>query len=154
MKTQIRCNNCGNIFSGDSSWRGGFVACPYCQQPTFYNADAPGGKANNRWLWLILGGIGLLFILLICVVSFATLAEEEYEYQSEHTSSESSSSDDYPTLQGEMAKRYIENELPSEQRAALMGHNSNPSDTANAIANLLESNNLQGASEYVSNSGY
>ena len=146
MKTLIVCKNCGSTFSGDSAWRGAFVTCPYCHRATFFGFDDKCSKTNDNTMWMVLGGIGLAFILLLCIIAFGIWAGARGEQIND--SYVTSINHSTLSLQGEIAKDYIENELPYSQRRALMGGGSSE-DKANAISNLLKSGNLSGAIEYL-----
>ena len=97
-------------------------------------------------MWMVLGGIGLAFILLLCIIAFGIWAGARGEQIND--SYVTSINHSTLSLQGEIAKDYIENELPYSQRRALMGGGSSE-DKANAISNLLKSGNLSGAIEYL-----
>ncbi|NMA42174.1 MAG: hypothetical protein GX946_02190 [Oligosphaeraceae bacterium] len=150
MKTLICCKNCGNTFSGESSWRGAFVTCPYCSQATYFSFDDKYRKSNDNPIWMILGGIGLAFILLICIIGFRIWAgtKDYTNSSSTYVSSPNSSL----SIKGEIAKDYIENELSSFQRNALMGGGTF-GERVNAISNLIETDNLSGAIEYLESYG-
>ena len=151
MKTHICCKNCGSIFLGESSWRGAFVTCPYCHQTTYFGFDDPCPKSDDNFVWMVCGGIGIAFVLLICIAVAGIWIGEKGN--TDTSSNDLSSRNNYLSFRGKIAKDYIENHLPSSQRDALMGTGGTEADRANALANLSKSGNLSGAAEYLASIG-
>ena len=146
MKTHICCKNCGSIFLGESSWRGAFIICPYCHQTTYFSFDDKCQNSNVNFLWMFWGGFLLAFILFICIIGFGICA---ITINQTNTYSANTYPNSSLSIQGLIAKDFIETELPNSQRNALMGIGGTFDDKANAISNLINSDNLSGAIEYL-----
>lgn len=148
----VECSNCGSYFELHDGMRQK-TKCPYCHQKSVIRmVSVPTVGLWKKPLVIVFCSIGgvLLFSTLLGVILGVTAAMRDIhgdkpygEYNSGNLSSEK-----FLSPKGLAAKYYIENALPAEQRAALNGCGG---DTGNLMANLLESGNMEGAAEYLTN---
>ena len=156
----VQCGRCGGIFC-PSSADDRNMRCPYCGQAFFSQScgEAPRSKSNAEGIpvkWLVLGGIGVVvFFVLFNAFVGVWIGTSHFDDDSMSSYGSDGFSREYVpelSLDGEVARDYIENELPASQRQALMGYGSYD-DYGDAISNLVGSGNLQGAAEYLQSYG-
>ena len=95
---------------------------------------------------LLIAAIGLFALIgcgLLAVVVFEGRARSSCYPSSGSGGSDWSEYSDFD-FEKERARSYIDS-LPAGQRSAFYGGSSNPSDEANMLTNLIESDNLDGA---------
>ena len=139
----IKCNCCGETFQPPNA---GWWLCPTCRAQNY--VPYPAEKNCNTAAVVIMCagvGVGILFLALltgIILIALCNTSEDTYSADSYRQEFSGSS------LKSIIAKDYIDN-LPAEQRNAILYGGGSSEDSANAIANLIESGNLEGAAEIV-----
>ena len=137
---QVNCKHCGQVFiiSGPGCW-----LCPTCRGQNMIGHQTE--KNNNLAAIIVLCICGALLFIVLLIVGAVSSAlsdlDEESSYSAESFGEYGNS------LQSEIARDYIMNDLPAGQRNAILNGGGSSEDQANAMANLMKSGNLEGAAE-------
>jgi len=101
-------------------------------------------------LWI--GGAAVALTILIAAICGAAMALAHDNDDFPATVVRMNAEREVPLLspKGEMARDYIEHELPAGQRAALLYGGGGPYDKENVLTNLMKDGQLDGAIEYLS----
>ena len=137
----IKCNCCGQPFQTPNA---GWWLCPICRAKNYVPYPAEKNR-NTAAVIIMCAGAGILLLMLLTgIILIALYGTSEDTYSADSYRQEFSGS----SLKSMIAKDYIDN-LPAEQRNAILYGGGSSEDTANAIANLMKSGNLEGAAEIV-----
>ena len=137
----IKCNCCGQTFQTPNA---GWWLCPTCRAQNY--VPYPAEKNCNKAAVIIMcAGAGILLLMLLTgIILIALYGTSEDTYSADSYRQEFSGG----SLKSIIAKDYIDN-LPAEQRNAILYGGGSSEDSANAMANLMKSGNLEGAAEIV-----
>ena len=137
----IKCICCGQTFQAPSA---GWWLCPTCRAQNYVPYPAEKNR-NTAATVIICVCAGILFLILISgIVCIALFDTPEDTCSTNYYNTESGVS----SLKSMIVRDYIES-LPAGQRDAILSGHGSSEDTANAMANLIKSGNLEGAAEYI-----
>ena len=157
------CPNCRRTMEIPSGCRASQVRCPFCATivglPPAPPEAKPGASAfpdgffrqppEILALWIGGAAVALLILLVGIGIALAALLDNDDEASAPRHWTAGEREASLLSPKGEMAKDYIENELPAGQRAALLYGGGSPYDEANALANLMKDGQLDGSIEYL-----
>lgn len=157
------CPNCGRTMTVPPVGGGAQIRCPHCAAvmgvPPAPPEAKPGASAfpdgffrqPPEILALWIGGAAVALTILIAAICGAAVLFA-LDGGDVPATVRRTAKREVPLLspKGEMARDYIEHELPAGQRAALLYGGGGPYDKENVLTNLMKDGQLDGAIEYLS----